>query len=71
MERLETGNVMGHEGIGLGLLILLGQVINYILHLRIRTAILESEGKVLKQVDELYVRKETCRVAMGQVKQET
>ena len=41
----------------LGGLAVLGQVVNVVLHLRIRTAILESEGKMKDWVDEHFVRR--------------
>lgn len=42
-------------GVGLA-----GQVMNYILHLRIRAAILESEKRTLDEVHEEYLPRELC-----------
>ena len=50
--------------VGLGGAAALGQLLNYILHLRLKSAILESEQKTLEKVDQHYVRNETCQAAM-------
>lgn len=50
--------------VGLGIVATVGQVMNYLLHLKLKAAILESEQKTLEKVEERYVRKDTFRATM-------
>lgn len=50
--------------VALGFVAIVGQALNYILHLRVRSAILESERQLLATVGREFVRKETCVAEM-------
>lgn len=62
-------NVIELIAVLLGLLSLVGQAANYLLHLKLRTAILESEQKTLEKVEAHYVREETCEARMRNIEQ--
>lgn len=54
---MSEGSIIAVVIAGLGLI---GQVINYVLALKIRNAILESEKGILEKVDDKYVDKAIC-----------
>ena len=56
--------------IALGALAVGGQFFNYLLHVNIKNAILESEKQILLRVDKDFVRKETCDVMHAMLQRE-
>lgn len=53
----------------LGALAVLGQAANYLMHLKLKAAILESEQKTLEKVDAHYVRKDTFAVTVERLEE--
>ncbi len=53
--------------VALGIAAAGGQVINLVMHLRIRVAILESRQELLKECDERYVAKDACNERHGRL----
>ena len=51
--------------VGMAALAALGQGINVVLNLKLRTAVLESEDRVLNKVSEVYKRQDVCTAEMN------
>lgn len=56
------GGIEEHLAVILGALALGGQAFNYILHLRVHGAILESERRMYDRIAREFVRREVCEL---------